>query len=353
MLAVALTMALVPVAPAAASNDPAAETALLSLLDGERGARGLPALRVCDDLRAVAQRWTERLTGEHRLSHNAALRHEVRGWRSLGENVGYDASPEGVHARYMASDRHRGHLLSPVFSEIGVGAVWTDGRLWVTQVFREPDGSAPCAPVGPGDIATACPHARVPEPGFTDTRGNPHRHAIACVVWYGIANGASGGQYSPSLAVTRAQMATFLARVMAVSGAALPEPHDQGFADIAGSPHADAINRLAALGIVQGTSATSYGPQRTVTRAQTAALLVRTAEHITGRALPASRDWFRDDNGSTHEHAINRAAEASFLRGLAPGVFGPQRTMRRDQTASSVARLLDDLVARGHLHPPA
>jgi hypothetical protein len=65
-------------------------------------------------------------------------------------------------------------------------------------------------------------------------------------------------------------MATFLARALA-----LPAAGNDHFRDDNGSPHEDAINRIAAAGLTQGCSPNRFCPHGAVTRAQMAAFLRR------------------------------------------------------------------------------
>lgn len=354
LLLLCVAAGLLQAAPAAAAGDPGAEIALALLADRDRGAAGLPALRVCAELREVARRWSERMAAEGRLAHNPALEREVSGWRSLGENVAYNVSAERVHDGLASSAAHREHLLAPRFRELGVGATVRDGRVWVTQVFREPDGTQACTVVPVDDrITTACPPGRVPAGAFPDVRGNGHGEAVDCLLWYSVASGTSAATYSPASPVSRAQAASFLTRLIARAGVALPEPRDQGFTDVGGSPHADAINQLVELGIAEGTTPTTYSPDTAVSRGQLATLLVAAHEHASGELLGASRDWFADDAGLVHEDAINAAASADFVAGIAERRYAPQRELRRDQLASALARVLDRLAVRGRLTPPA
>lgn len=352
LVAALMVATLAPATDASAQVDAPAEMALVHLVDGTRGAHGAGALRVCADLRDLARSWSARMADDRRLSHNPDLM-QVRGWRSLGEIVGVNPSASGVHARFMDSTAHRAHILSTRYTEVGIGVERRDGTLWVTAVFREPDGTAPCTVVPLDErISTACPPALVPTAAFGDVRGNVHREAVGCLVWYDLTNGTRSGVYSPADPLTRAQMATLITRLAQRSGMRLPAPRHQGFTDIAGNPHADAINQLAELGVVQGLTPTTYGPGALVTRAQMATFLVRGYEQLTGETLTRSRDWFADDNGLVHEDAINKAAEADFVTGYSRSTYGPHHRVRRDQVASFLARTLNRLVERGHLSPP-
>ena len=222
------------------------------------------------------------------------------------------------------------------------------GRLWNTVLTGAVLGGllASASPAGAaGVMDSACPPDRVPPSSFYDTFGNTHDAAIDCVAWYGIASGVSQNEYAPEGAVRRDQMASFMARSVYAMRGELPEAGDR-FDDIRGNPHANAIGRLAEAGIVGGTGGRTYAPQLSVQRGQMATFLVRTYEFLTKSQLAATRDHFADDNGTTHEDNINKAAEAGFTTGFPDGRYEPAGVVRRDQMASFIARMIGLAVDR-------
>ena len=105
---------------------------------------------------------------------------------------------------------------------------------------------------------------------FTDDAGSVHEADINRVAQAGITVGCSDAQYCPEMTVTREQMASFLAR-----GLALPAATADYFNDDAGSVHEADINRLAQAGVTNGCALGSYCPRNPVTREQMAAFLHR------------------------------------------------------------------------------
>lgn len=209
------------------------------------------------------------------------------------------------------------------------------------------------AALPPRADSPACPADRVPASGFADTGGNTHRHPIDCLAWWEVTGGVSPGVYGPALPVRRDQMASFLVRVILNSGGTLPPPSAHpGFGDTAGNTHEDNIRRLAAAGVVLGTSPTTYAPDLTVRREQMATFLVRAHEYRTAETLSTSRAPFADIAGSGHRESIDKAAEAGFAAGTTTTTFEPARDVRRDQMASFLTRVLDHLVEHGHATPP-
>jgi CSLREA domain-containing protein len=94
----------------------------------------------------------------------------------------------------------------------------------------------------------------------------------------GITGGCGGGNYCPTGAVTRDQIAVFLLKAKHGSSYAPPLVGDStGFGDVPTTYWAAAwIKQLAAEGITGGCSAGAYCPGSPVTRAQMAVFLVRT-----------------------------------------------------------------------------
>ncbi|MBW3620287.1 MAG: S-layer homology domain-containing protein [Actinobacteria bacterium] len=198
----------------------------------------------------------------------------------------------------------------------------------------------------------ACPPGDVTDPGFGDDDGNFAEAAIHCIVWYDLADGTSDVTFSPKSLVGRGAMAKFIANLLEVGGVALPtEPQDH-FTDDEDSPFEPFINQLAELGVVKGTTETTYSPGQAVNRGQMASFLARAYQEITGTALPAGNDAFTDDDGTTHEDNIDRVAAAGIAAGKTTTTFAPGESVSRDQMALFLARELDLLVEEGFVTVP-
>jgi hypothetical protein len=76
---------------------------------------------------------SHQLTGEPALPQRLA-KSGVRFDRS-GENVAFDRNAESAHEGLMNSPPHRANILNPEFTAAGMGAVYSNGQLWVTQNF--------------------------------------------------------------------------------------------------------------------------------------------------------------------------------------------------------------------------
>ncbi len=195
-------------------------------------------------------------------------------------------------------------------------------------------------------VATAaCPSSVVPDDGFTDDTG-VHGTSIACAAWWDLAVGFADGTFGSSASLTRAQAASFIAHLLEAAGVALPSDAVDAFGDDDGSTHEAAIDQLASLGIVSGVSEERFAPGEHLRRAQMASILVGATEHVVGD-LPPGVDAFADDDGSIHESAIDKVAAAGFTVGVAPEQFDPSGEVSRGQAASFLTRVLDRFFADG------
>ncbi len=171
---------------------------------------------------------------------------------------------------------------------------------------------------------------------FSDDNVSVHEANIEALAAAGITAGCGTGEhrYCPSDPVSRAQMASFLARALE-----LPAAAEDYFGDDDGSVNEAGINALREAGITLGCGrgADRYCPSDPVSRAQMASFLARALE------LPAAaEDYFGDDDGSVHEAGINALREAGITLGCGRGAdrYCPSDPVSREQMASFLARAL-------------
>jgi serine protease len=199
-------------------------------------------------------------------------------------------------------------------------------------------------------IEHACPTGATPANAFEDLSGSVHAASVGCVAWWGVASGKTSTIFDPNGRVTRAQLASFVARELEAAGATLASSPPDAYTDDETSVHELRINQLAAAGVVQGRGDGTYAPNATVTRAEMATFLVR-AHDLIAAPLPTGADRFVDDAGSVHEPNINKVAAAGLAAGTSPTTFGPTSPVLRGQMATFLARLLDRFVEIG-VTPP-
>ena len=137
-----------------------------------------------------------------------------------------------------------------------------------------PDLFCPNRVVTRGQMASFLARAlHLPSTGtdfFGDDNSSIHEANINRIAAAGITVGCSATRFCPEGVVTRAQMATFLAR-----GFELPATGTDWFGDDEGNKHEANINRIAEAGITHGCGGDNFCPNGAVTRGQMVALLHR------------------------------------------------------------------------------
>jgi len=129
---------------ATAASAASADYDFLSKVNASRADHGLPALTMVSDLHSLATSWSAHMAaggcgGGEDICHNPNLTSDVSNWQAVGENVGVGPSVDAIETAFMNSPEHRANILDPDYTEIGIGtAVGKDGRLYVTQDFRQP-----------------------------------------------------------------------------------------------------------------------------------------------------------------------------------------------------------------------
>lgn len=205
---------------------------------------------------------------------------------------------------------------------------------------------------------SACVGSALESAGFRDTEGSFAKEAADCLAHYEITFGTNPelGLFSPQQPVTRRQMALFLARAAGPAGVELPEASDQGFTDLdVASSSQDAINQLVELGIMEGTSATTFDPHSPVTRNLMALWLARFLSAApTGPGgtdidtIEPDDDHFTDVASVDFRTraAIRKIYELGVTQGTSAFTFSPAREVTRGQMAVFISRTLAHTHAR-------
>ena len=236
----------------------------------------------------------------------------------------------------------------------GLAALTTVGALAGPAAATAPE------PPSPKSTSAFCTGVPSGDP-FTDVDAtNTHYDNIRCLVETGITKGQTSTSYNPTAGVTRAQMASFIARFVDLANAreqvALKNlPAYDGTPDFDDVPrtstHFAAIMRLSQAGIVNGTGPRRYSPADIVNREQMAAFVNRAAQFLTGAKYTSTNDYFTDDERSTFEADINGIASRGIAIGDGRDAFGPDRLVPRDQMASFLVRALAVLHEDGKIRP--
>ena len=114
------------------------ENTFTAKLNHARTHRGIPRADPRSALVKVARAPGPADGHRNLLYHNPNLTSDVKNWRWVGENVGYGPDALTVHVAFMHSPAHKANILDRDYTEVGIGAVTVNGRVWVAEVFRRP-----------------------------------------------------------------------------------------------------------------------------------------------------------------------------------------------------------------------
>lgn len=180
---------------------------------------------------------------------------------------------------------------------------------------------------------------------FTDVLPSDWFYNDVCYVYAnGLMNGMTATTFGPYGNTTRGQIVTILWRLEGQPAVLGACP----FTDVAaGSYYEVAITWAAANGIVTGYDATTFGPEDQITREQMAAILYRYAQgkQLASPALNNNLVVFADaDKVSGYAvEAMNWAVGQGLINGMGDGTVAPQGNAIRAQAAAILHRFCDTL----------
>ena len=199
----------------------------------------------------------------------------------------------------------------------------------------------PSVPVIPSQPSTPVRPSQPSQPeqpsqkGFNDVKpGDYFYDAVNWAVEKGITTGTSATTFSPNASCTRAQIVTFLWRA---SGSPEPKTASNPFTDVAANAYyCKAVLWAVENGITTGTSATTFSPDAPCTRAQGVTFLWRANGSKAASAAASFTDVASD---AYYAPAVAWAAEQNVTGGVGNGLFSPNTTCTRAQIVSMLYRL--------------
>lgn len=133
-----------PVPVTATGNVAADEQKAVDLLNQDRAAQGLPALKVNSQLTSLAERYAQDMINRNYFSHynpegqSPFDRMTAAGiqYGYAGENIAIDYSVAGAESAFMNSQGHRDNILSANYNQVGIGIAYSsNGSLYEVQDF--------------------------------------------------------------------------------------------------------------------------------------------------------------------------------------------------------------------------
>lgn len=155
---------------------------------------------------------------------------------------------------------------------------------------------------------------------------------IAWLADTGITTGVSEGRFLPERTVTRAEAVTFLWRWAGSPSPKQPSP----FTDVEpGRYYTQAAEWAAEVGIIRGTTPTTFAPDDPIDRAQMVTILHRAG----GLAEPTTASSFSDvPTDAYFTDATAWAAEVGITTGVTPSEFRPHQEATRAQVGTMLCR---------------
>lgn len=154
-----------------------------------------------------------------------------------------------------------------------------------------------------------------------------------------IVTGKSEHAFKPQDAITRAEFAALLTRMLG-----LQAEGQAPFRDVAADDwHADAIAAAYEAGLIQGLTPDQFKPEEILTREQMAVLLVRAYEHLAGKASgDGASTMFTDSDeiSGWAEAELNKAVALQLINGRSENKLAPQGISTRAESAQALYNLV-------------
>ncbi len=176
------------------------------------------------------------------------------------------------------------------------------------------------------------------EQGFTDVDDDAYYYdAVNWAVENGVTSGTSATTFSPNAGCTRGQVMTFLWSAM---GRPQVKAAENPFTDVASDDYYyDAVLWAVANGITSGTSATTFSPNAVCTRAQIVTFLWQAMEHP---EVKSAENPFTDVASDAYYYdAVLWAVENGITGGTSATTFSPNATCTRAQVVTFLFQMME------------
>ena len=151
----------------------------------------------------------------------------------------------------------------------------------------------------------------------------------------GIVSGVTATTFEPDRSITRAEFATLVAKALKLEGG------EAEFADVAESDwFASFVGAAAKAGIIVGSDG-NFRPNDTITRQEMAVIIVKAYEYLEKSAEEAELTF--SDNGEIADWAktyVAKAVGAGLISGMGDNMFAPDASATRAQAASVISRII-------------
>lgn len=127
---------------------------------------------------------------------------------------------------------------------------------------------------GSADASVSVPAVTAPGTTFSDVKNHANKAAIEALASRGIINGMGKGTFMPNKTMTRAEFAAIVTRALGLAA-----KDTKVFTDVPSSKwYAGYIGTANSSGIVNGVGSSKFNPDGTITRQEAAAMVARAAK---------------------------------------------------------------------------
>lgn len=133
-----------PVSVSNSSGLTADESLAVDLMNADRKANGLPALKINTKLTGLARNYAQDMINRKFFAHNDPegrspfdrMQQYGISYRYAGENLAINSSVAAAERAFMNSPGHRANILNPNYTQIGLGVRYNQsGSVYVVQEF--------------------------------------------------------------------------------------------------------------------------------------------------------------------------------------------------------------------------
>ena len=173
-----------------------------------------------------------------------------------------------------------------------------------------------------------------PTQTFRDvSKSSYYYDAVTWAVENGVTDGTGSNTFSPDKACTRAEIVTFLWRA---AGKPAAKSRVNPFTDVSKSAYYyDAVLWAVEAGITQGTSATTFSPDKTCSRAEAVTFLFRAAS---GKASSGTVPFTDVPANAYYKDAVLWAVAENVTQGTGSSTFSPDKTCSRAEIVTFLYR---------------
>ena len=173
---------------------------------------------------------------------------------------------------------------------------------------------------------------------YGDEASISHTEAVDVLTGLGVVGGDQNGNFNPTATLTRAEFCVMIAN--SLTGGNFDQTLFQGtatpFTDVQGHWGASYIAYCYSVGVIAGTSATTFSPDVNTTRGMVVTMLYRLAgsPDVSGTELS-----FTDVAADSYcADAVAWASANDIVSGYSETTFGPDDSVTRDQLATILYR---------------